>query len=117
MAYQTYDVLHAMEQDAGIPLAELRVDGGAAANSFLLQFQSYITCVPVVRPTILETTALGAAYLAGLAVGYWADLSEIRRNWQVSAAFSPAAESEKIKEKLAGWHHAVRQARLSDEAE
>ena len=117
MAYQTYDVLHAMEQDAGIPLAELRVDGGAAANSFLLQFQSDITGVPVLRPSTLETTALGAAYLAGLAVGYWADLSEIRRNWQVSAAFSPAAESEKIKEKLAGWHHAVRQARLSDEAE
>ena len=117
MAYQTYDVLHAMEQDAGIPLAELRVDGGAAANSFLLQFQSDITGVPVLRPSTLETTALGAAYLAGLAVGYWADLSEIRRNWQVSAAFSPAAESEKIKETLAGWHHAVRQARLSDEAE
>ena len=117
MAYQTYDVLHAMEQDAGIPLAELRVDGGAAANSFLLQFQSDITGVPVLRPSTLETTALGAAYLAGLAVGYWADLSEIRRNWQVSAAFSPAAESEKIKEKRAGWHHAVRQARLSDEAE
>ena len=117
MAYQTYDVLHAMEQDAGIPLAELRVDGGAAANSFLLQFQSDITGVPVLRPSILETTALGASYLAGLAVGYWADLSEIRRNWQVSAAFSPAAESEKIKKTLAGWHHAVRQARLSDEAE
>ena len=117
MAYQTYDVLHAMEQDAGIPLAELRVDGGAAANSFLLQFQSDITGVPVLRPSTLETTALGAAYLAGLAVGYWADLSEIRRNWQVSAAFSPAAESEKIKETLAGWHHAVRQARLSNEAE
>ena len=117
MAYQTYDVLHAMEQDAGIPLAELRVDGGAAANSFLLQFQSDITGVPVLRPSTLETTALGAAYLAGLAVGYWADLSEIRRNWQVSAAFSPAAESERIKETLAGWHHAVRQARLSDEAE
>lgn len=82
MAYQTYDVLHAMEQDAGIPLAELRVDGGAAANSFLLQFQSDITGVPVLRPSTLETTALGAAYLAGLAVGYWADLSEIRRNWQ-----------------------------------
>ena len=99
MAYQTYDVLHAMEQDAGIPLAELRVDGGAAANSFLLQFQSDITGVPVLRPSTLETTALGAAYLAGLAVGYWADLSEIRRNWQVSAAFSPAAESEKIQGK------------------
>ena len=85
MAYQTYDVLHAMEEDAKIPLAELRADGGAAANSFLLQFQADITGVPVLRPTILETTALGACYLAGLAVGYWKDLSEIRRNWGVLA--------------------------------
>jgi len=89
MAYQTYDVLHAMEEDAGIPLAELRVDGGAAANNFLLQFQADITGVPVLRPKTLETTALGAAYLAGLAVGYWKDLSEIRRNWGVSHAYSP----------------------------
>lgn len=88
------------------PLQSCVWTGGAAANSFLLQFQSDITGVPVLRPSILETTALGAAYLAGLAVGYWADLSEIRRNWQVSAAFSPAAESEKIKKTLAGWHHA-----------
>lgn len=112
MAYQTYDVLHAMEQDAGIPLAELRVDGGAAANSFLLQFQSDITGVPVLRPSTLETTALGAAYLAGLAVGYWDDLTEIRRNWQVSAAFNPELSQEKAKEKVNGWHHAVKQARL-----
>ena len=112
MAYQTYDVLHAMEQDAGIPLAELRVDGGAAANSFLLQFQSDITGVPVLRPSTLETTALGAAYLAGLAVGYWDDLTEIRRNWQVSAAFNPELTQEAAKEKMAGWHHAVKQARL-----
>lgn len=112
MAYQTYDVLHAMEQDAGIPLAELRVDGGAAANSFLLQFQSDITGVPVLRPSTLETTALGAAYLAGLAVGYWDDLTEIRRNWQVSAAFNPELSQEKAEEKVNGWHHAVKQARL-----
>ncbi len=112
MAYQTYDVLHAMEQDAGIPLAELRVDGGAAANSFLLQFQSDITGVPVLRPSTLETTALGAAYLAGLAVGYWDDLTEIRRNWQVSAAFNPSLSHEDAEEKVAGWHHAVKQARL-----
>lgn len=112
MAYQTYDVLHAMEQDAGIPLAELRVDGGAAANSFLLQFQSDITGVPVLRPSTLETTALGAAYLAGLAVGYWDDLTEIRRNWQVSAAFNPSLSHEEAEEKMAGWHHAVKQARL-----
>ena len=112
MAYQTYDVLHAMEQDAGIPLAELRVDGGAAANSFLLQFQSDITGVPVLRPSTLETTALGAAYLAGLAVGYWDDLTEIRRNWQVSAAFNPSLSHEEAEEKMNGWHHAVKQARL-----
>ncbi len=112
MAYQTYDVLHAMEQDAGIPLAELRVDGGAAANTFLLQFQSDITGVPVLRPSVLETTALGAAYLAGLAVGYWKDLTEIRRNWQVSCAFSPEASHEDAGKKMAGWHHAVKQARL-----
>ncbi len=82
MAYQTCDVLRAMEQDAGIPLAELRADGGAAANAFLLQFQADITGVPVLRPSTLETTALGAAYLAGLAVGYWSDFAEIRRNWR-----------------------------------
>lgn len=111
MAYQTYDVLHAMEQDAGIPLAELRVDGGAAANTFLLQFQSDITGVPVLRPSTLETTALGAAYLAGLAVGYWKDVTEIRRNWQVSCAFSPMASHEEAEEKITGWHHAVEQAR------
>ena len=87
------------------------MDGGAAANSFLLQFQSDITGVPVFTPLTPETTALGAAYLAGLAVGYWADLSEIRRNWQVSAAFSLRQKVKKIKEKLAGWHHAVRQAK------
>ena len=112
MAYQTYDVLHAMEQDAGIPLAELRMDGGAAANTFLLQFQSDITGVPVLRPSTLETTALGAAYLAGLAVGYWSDLTEIRRNWQVSAAFNPSLSTEKAAEKVDGWHHAVKQARV-----
>ena len=110
MAYQTYDVLHAMEEDAQIPLAELRVDGGAAANGFLLQFQADITGVPVLRPKTLETTALGAAYLAGLAVGYWKDLSEIRRNWGVSHAYSPKASKEYAAGRLEGWQKAVRQA-------
>lgn len=109
MAYQTYDVLHAMEEDAKIPLAELRVDGGAAANQFLLQFQADITGVPVLRPTILETTALGACYLAGLAVGYWKDLSEIRRNWGVSHAFSPNISKECATTLLSGWQKALRQ--------
>lgn len=110
MAYQTYDVLHAMEQDAGIPLAELRVDGGAAANSFLLQFQSDITGVPVMCPSTLETTALGAAYLAGLAVGYWKNITEIRRNWQVAFAFSPQVTKETAEIKYAGWKNAINQA-------
>ena len=110
MAYQTYDVLHAMEEDAQIPLAELRVDGGAAANGFLLQFQADITGVPVLRPQTLETTALGAAYLAGLAVGYWKDLSEIRRNWGVSHAYSPKASKEYAAGRLEEWQKAVRQA-------
>ena len=109
MAYQTYDILHAMEEDAKIPLAELRADGGAAANSFLLQFQADITGVPVLRPTILETTALGACYLAGLAVGYWKDLSEIRRNWGVSHAFSPNISKESANIRLTGWQKALRQ--------
>ncbi len=110
MAYQTYDVLHAMEQDAQLPLAELRVDGGAAANAFLLQFQSDITGAPVLRPSTLETTALGAAYLAGLAVGYWKNLTEIRRNWQVSCVFSPKLSKEVAEEKNNGWKKAVNQA-------
>lgn len=115
IAYQTYDVLRAMEQDAGIPLSELRVDGGAAANAFLLQFQSDLIGVPVLRPATLETTALGAAYLAGLSVGYWSDLSEIRRNLQLSATFTPAAAKDAVEKKLSGWHHAVRQARVPAE--
>ncbi len=109
MAYQTFDVLRAMEEDAGIPLAELRVDGGAANNNFLLQFQADITGVPVLRPKTLETTALGAAYLAGLAVGYWKDRSEIRRNWGVSHAYSPKMSKEEAGEKLEGWQKAIRQ--------
>ena len=114
MAYQTCDVLRAMEQDAGIPLAELRADGGAAANAFLLQFQADITGVPVLRPSTLETTALGAAYLAGLAVGYWSDFAEIRRNWQVAEAFSPVISKEEAAGLEAGWRHAVRQAQMRD---
>lgn len=110
MAYQTYDVLHAMEQDAEIPLAELRVDGGAAANAFLLQFQSDITGVPVLRPSTLETTALGAAYLAGLSVKYWNSITEIRRNWQISRVYSPQITKEAAELKYNAWKNAVNQA-------
>lgn len=109
MAYQTHDVLRAMEQDANIPLSELRVDGGAAANTFLLQFQSDITGVCVLRPSTLETTALGAAYLAGLAVGYWENLEEIKKHWQVSCSFSPKISKTIAKSKHDGWKKAVNQ--------
>ena len=108
IAYQTYDVLKAMEADAGISITELRVDGGATVNNALMQFQSDILNCKVVRPTVTETTALGAAYLAGLAVGYWKNLDEIQEQWQVDKEFSPQMESSKSTELLNGWQRAVR---------
>jgi len=108
IAYQTYDVLKAMEADAGISITELRVDGGATVNNALMQFQSDILNCKVVRPTITETTALGAAYLAGLAVGYWKNIDEIRQQWQVDKEFSPQMESSNSTELLKGWQRAVR---------
>ena len=107
LAYQTCDVLKAMEEDSGIKLAALKVDGGACANNFLMQFQSDVLGVEVHRPEVIETTALGAAYLAGLAVGYWANKEEVSKNWAVSREFIPAMEEEKREELLAGWHEAV----------
>lgn len=107
LAYQTYDVLKAMEEDSGIKLSALKVDGGACANNFLMQFQSDVLGVEVHRPEVIETTALGAAYLAGLAVGYWANKEEVSKNWAVSREFIPAMEEEKREELLAGWHKAV----------
>ncbi|MBM6837051.1 glycerol kinase GlpK [Clostridium saudiense] len=107
LAYQTYDVLKAMEEDSGIKLSELKVDGGACANNFLMQFQSDVLGVEVHRPEVIETTALGAAYLAGLAVGYWANKEEVSKNWAVSRKFMPVMEEEKKEELLAGWHEAV----------
>ena len=88
LAYQTRDVLDAMEKDAGVPLASLRVDGGACANNLLMQFQSDILKTKVERPKVIETTALGAAYLAGLAVGFWTPRN-IKKGWQLDRAFSP----------------------------
>ena len=92
IAFQTADLLAAMEEDAGTPLAELRVDGGATANDLLMQFQADLLGVPVVRPKVRETTALGAAFLAGLAVGYWRDRAEIGRLWQAERTFTPAMD-------------------------
>jgi glycerol kinase len=108
IAYQTYDVLNAMEADAGITISELRVDGGATVNNSLMQFQSDILGCKVVRPRITETTALGAAYLAGLAVGYWKNIEEIQQQWQVDKIFTPQMQTTKAKDLLAGWTRAVK---------
>ncbi len=107
IAYQTYDVLKAMEADSGINIKELRVDGGATVNNQLMQFQSDMLNCKVVRPKITETTALGAAYLAGLAVGYWKNVAEIQQQWQVEKQFSPSMNDDKRKELLKGWQRAV----------
>ena len=108
LAYQTHDVLRAMEEDSGIALSALQVDGGACANDFLMQFQADMLGAPVKRPKCVETTAMGAAYLAGLAAGYWADQEEVKKNWSVSKIFSPQMEEEKRKKCLGGWKKAVR---------
>ena len=107
MAYQTNDVLAAMEADAKIGLGALKVDGGAAANNYLVQTQSDISGVPVLRPRCVETTAMGAAYLAGLAVGYWKDLEEIRANWAVDREFTPGISQQQRVKKVGGWKKAV----------
>lgn len=107
IAYQTYDVLKAMEADADIHIKELRVDGGATVNNQLMQFQSDILNTKVVRPKITETTALGAAYLAGLAVGYWKNIADIQEQWQVDKSFSPSMVDAKRNELVKGWQRAV----------
>ncbi|MCA1586145.1 MAG: glycerol kinase GlpK [Acidobacteria bacterium] len=107
MAYQTRDVLEAMQNEAGIELTSLKVDGGAAANGLLLQFQADMLGVPVRRPVVRETTALGAAYLAGLAVGYWQGLDDVRRNWALDREFAPAMAHAERERLYAGWKKAV----------
>lgn len=115
IAYQTHDVLRAMEQDARTQLRILRVDGGASANNFLMQFQSDILGTRVHRPVCIETTALGAAYLAGLAVGYFKDREEIQENWQLNREFFPYMKEEHKEQLLRGWNKAVRCALLWQE--
>ncbi len=107
IAYQVNDVLQAMEADAGIRLSALKVDGGASANNYLVQTQSDISAAPVLRPKCVETTAMGAAYLAGLAVGYWKDQDEIRQNWAVDRQFVPEISSEERTDRLTHWKKAV----------
>ena len=112
LAYQTYDIVRAMERDSGIPIADLKVDGGACANDFLMQFQSDLIAADVYRPQVIETTALGAAYLAGLAVGFWSSLEDVRNNWAVNRVFTPELEDDKRRKLLHGWHKAVKCALL-----
>jgi glycerol kinase len=101
------EVLKAMEADAGTSIKELRVDGGATVDNLLLQFQADVLNTVVVRPQVTETTAIGAAYLAGLAVGYWKDLSEIQKQWQADRYFDPN-ENANTESLIEGWHRAVR---------
>ena len=111
LAFQTYDVLHAMELDSGRKLRGLKVDGGASRNNFLMQFQADISNSSVVRPSCVETTAMGAAYLAGLAVGYWKDKEAVLANWSVDREFVPEMDDERREKELAGWAQAVNSVR------
>ena len=108
IAFQTYDIARAMAKDMGAPLTELKVDGGASRNNLLMQYQANLLGIKVVRPKITETTALGAAYLAGLAVGFWKDLDEIKQQWQVERTFEPVSDNEEISAAKQGWTDAVR---------
>jgi glycerol kinase len=109
IAYQTYDVLKAMEADAGASIKELRVDGGATVDDLLMQIQANVLKTKVVRPSITETTAMGAAYLAGLAIGYWSSLDEIQKQWKIDRVFEPGDTN--TKGLIEGWHRAVNAAK------
>ena len=108
LAYQVNDVITAMEADSGILLSALKVDGGACINNFLMQFQADIIGAPVHRPVCIETTAMGAAYLAGLAVGYWKNKEDVIRNWQIDRVFASGMEEAARKRAIAGWNRAVK---------
>ena len=110
LTYQTYDVLNAMRADSGIALASLKVDGGASANNYLMQTQADVIGAPVLRPTCVESTAMGAAYLAGLAVGFWRDQAGIRKIWAVDRTFEPQLDAKSRDARLHGWHRAVQRA-------
>ena len=107
LAYQVNDVLEAMKADSGMDLSSLKVDGGASANDFLMQTQADLSSAPVNRPRCVETTAMGAAYLAGLAAGYWKDIEDVKKNWATDKIFVPAIDSEKREQMLEGWKRAV----------
>ncbi len=115
MAFQSRDLIDAMQQDSGVKLSQLKVDGGASVNNTLMQFQADLLDVPVLRPVVAETTALGAAYLAGLAVGYWTSLDDIRRNWQLERRFEPAMTAAERGRRYRQWQRGVERARAWDE--
>ena len=118
IAYQTLEVLLAMQKDSGIDIRELRVDGGATVNNQLMQFQADLLQAKVVRPKITETTALGAAYLAGLAVNYWSNIKEVKQQWQMDRTFSPQIEESETRSLIKGWHRAVNAAKAwADDSE
>ncbi|MCF0159379.1 MAG: glycerol kinase, partial [Bacteroidaceae bacterium] len=110
IAFQTMDIVNAMKRDAGVELGDLKVDGGASRNNYLMQFQSDVLKTTVVRPKCVETTAKGAAYLAGLSIGFWKDLDEIKSQWSIESTFTPKASEEKVAELIAGWEDAVRRS-------
>lgn len=110
--YQVYDLVNAMKKDSGAEITSLRVDGGASANNFLMQFEADILDAQVIRPKVVEVTALGAAYLAGLVSGYWQDIDDIRANIEIDKVFKPNMTEQKRAELIDGWNHAVRQTRL-----
>jgi glycerol kinase len=111
IAFQSADLLEAMQADSDAALSELRVDGGASSNDLLMQFQADLLGVPVVRPKVLETTALGAASLAGLATGYWDDAAEIARHWEVDRRFDPVMSRDEAAARMSEWHAAVARVR------
>ena len=108
IAYRVKDIINLVENETGIKVKELRVDGGAVRNSFLMQFQSDILGIPVVIPQVTETTSLGAAYIAGLKVGYWENLKEIKDNWKVEKIYTPSMNKSKIDELYRGWSQAIK---------
>ena len=114
IALQVYDVLKAMENDLGIDIKTLCVDGGASKNNFLMQFESDILAASVKRPKVVEVTALGAAYLAGLNIGYWHDLDDIRNNKEIDKEFIPSWDKQKRTEKIHGWHKAIRLCKIHE---
>jgi len=111
IAFQTLDVLTAMQNDSQIIIKQLRVDGGATVNNTLMQFQADLLQASVIRPKITETTALGAAYLAGLAVNFWGSIDEISKQWQKDRSFDPSVKPDVVAAKVSGWQRAVRSAR------